>query len=203
MPLIASNFVLYQIFGWSFILGMIALSLMFLAGYGGMVSLAQMTIAGCAGYMVAIFGDSAITAISLGWPWWITIPIALITATIFGTLCGALAVRTEGIYTIMITLAIAAAFFYFTRQNYVVFNGFAGFNGVLPPKLCSASIGEAPPPSITSPSSGRRSAISPCSTFRARPSAWRSKACATTPGAWRRSASTSPRTASPPTASPR
>ena len=45
MPLIASNFVLFQIFGWSFILGMIALSLMFLAGYGGMVSLAQMTIA--------------------------------------------------------------------------------------------------------------------------------------------------------------
>ena len=38
MPLIASNFVLFQIFGWSFILGMIALSLMFLAGYGGMVS---------------------------------------------------------------------------------------------------------------------------------------------------------------------
>ena len=40
---------------------MIALSLMFLAGYGGMVSLVQMTVAGCAGYMVAIFGDSAIT----------------------------------------------------------------------------------------------------------------------------------------------
>ena len=135
MPLIASDFVLFQIFGWAFILGMIALSLMFLAGYGGMVSLVQMTIAGLAGYMVAIFGDSGIDAISLNWPWWITIPIALFIAAIFGTLCGALAVRTEGIYTIMITLAIAAAFFYFTRQNYVVFNGFAGFNGVLPPDL--------------------------------------------------------------------
>ncbi len=135
MPLIAGDFVLFQIFGWAFILGMIALSLMFLAGYGGMVSLVQMTVAGAAGYMVAIFGDSAITAISLGWPWWLTIPVALIIATAFGTLCGALAVRTEGIYTIMITLAIAAAFFYFTRQNYVVFNGFAGFNGVLPPEL--------------------------------------------------------------------
>jgi len=44
-------------------------------------------------------------------------------------------VRTEGIYTIMITLAIASAFFYFTRQNYVIFNGFSGFNGVLPPRL--------------------------------------------------------------------
>ena len=46
MPAFANNFVLFQIFGWSFILGMIALSLMVLAGYGGMVSLIQMTVAG-------------------------------------------------------------------------------------------------------------------------------------------------------------
>ncbi len=49
LPAFGSNFVLVQIFGRSFILGMIALSLMFLAGYGGMVSLVQMTVAGCAG----------------------------------------------------------------------------------------------------------------------------------------------------------
>lgn len=85
--------------------------------------------------MVAIFGPSAIETISLGWPWYINIPLALIIAVLFGTLAGWLAVRTEGIYTIMITLAIAAAFFYFTRQNYVIFNGFSGFNGVLPPEL--------------------------------------------------------------------
>ncbi len=135
IPAFAEGFVLYQIFGWSFILGMIALSLMFLGGYGGMVSLLQMTIASLAGYMVAILGDSAITTISLGWPWYINIPAAILIAAIFATLCGWLAVRTEGIYTIMITLAIASAFFYFTRQNYVIFNGFSGFNGVSPPML--------------------------------------------------------------------
>ncbi|MCB1363466.1 MAG: branched-chain amino acid ABC transporter permease [Rhodobacteraceae bacterium] len=135
MPVFASDFVLFQIFGWTFILGIIALSLMFLGGYGGMVSLAQMTVAGLAGYMVAIFGESAISAISLNWPWYIAIPLALAIAVLFGTLTGWLAVRTDGIYTIMITLAIAAAFFYFVRQNYVMFNGFSGFNGVLPPDL--------------------------------------------------------------------
>ena len=31
----------------------------------------------------------------------------------------------------MITLAIAAAFFYFTRQNYSIFNGYSGFNLVV------------------------------------------------------------------------
>ena len=71
MPLIANDFILYQIFSWSFMLGIVALSLMFLAGYGGMVSLAQMTIAGFAGYMVAIFGVNGIASVSIGWPWWL------------------------------------------------------------------------------------------------------------------------------------
>jgi branched-chain amino acid transport system permease protein len=135
MPAFASNFVLFQIFGWTFILGTIGLSLMFLAGYGGMVSLIQMTVGALAGYVVAILGTSGVVTISLGWPWWLYIPIAIIVASLFGTLVGALAVRTEGIYTIMITLAIASAFFYFTRQNYGIFNGYTGFNRVVPPEI--------------------------------------------------------------------
>jgi branched-chain amino acid transport system permease protein len=135
LPAFASGFVLVEIFGWALILGMIALSLMFLAGYGGMVSLAQMSVAGCAGYMVAIFGGSAVTEISLGWPWWLAVPVAILIAVIFGTLSGALSVRTEGIYTIMITLAIASAFYYFVHQNYTLFNGFSGFNAVRAPQV--------------------------------------------------------------------
>ena len=135
MPLLANEFILFQIFSWSFILGMIGLSLMFLAGYGGMVSLAQMTIAGFAGYMVAIFGVNGVGAISLGWPWWLAAPMALALATLFGTITGALAVRTAGIYTIMITLAIAAAFFYFANQNYALFNGHSGISSIATPKF--------------------------------------------------------------------
>lgn len=133
LPLFGDSFVVQQIFGRVLILGMIALSLMFLAGYGGIVSLAQMTVAGCAGYLVAILGNSAITGISLQWPWWAVVPIAIVVATLFGTIAGALSVRTEGIYTIMITLAIASAFYYFTLQNYSIFNGFSGFNSVHAP----------------------------------------------------------------------
>jgi branched-chain amino acid transport system permease protein len=135
LPAFSNSFVEAQIFGWSFILGMIALSLMFLAGYGGMVSLVQMSVAGVAGYMVAIFGESGITTISLGWPWWIVVVVAIVIAVAFGTLSGALAARTEGIYTIMITLALAAALFYFTRQNYTIFNGFNGFNAIRAPQF--------------------------------------------------------------------
>ena len=134
LPVVANSFWLFQVMGWTFILGLIGLSLMFLAGYGGMVSLLQMSIAGMAGYMVAILGSSGAN-VSLGLSWWVVLPAAFLIAAIFATISGALAVRTEGIYTIMITLAIAAAFFYFTRQNYTIFNGYSGFNLVLPPQL--------------------------------------------------------------------
>jgi branched-chain amino acid transport system permease protein len=83
--------------------------------------------------MVAVFGVSASANISLGWPWWLATPMALALATAFGTLGGALAVRTEGIYTIMITLAIGAAFYYFTNQNWAIFNGHTGINTIATP----------------------------------------------------------------------
>jgi branched-chain amino acid transport system permease protein len=133
LPAAAGEFILVQVVGWSLILGMIALSLMFLAGYGGMVSLAQMTVAGVAGYMIAVFGTSSLPAISLFWPWWVAAPIAIAIAVAFGTLAGALSARTEGIYTIMITLALASAFFYLTLQNWPIFNGFNGFTTIPAP----------------------------------------------------------------------
>jgi len=134
-PWVATPFFAFQIGGQSLALGLIALSLTFLAGYGGMVSLAQMTVAGIAGYMVAIFGASSVDQISLGWPWWLAVLIALVAATLVATFIGWLSVRTEGIYTIMITLAIGMAFFYLAQQNYAVFNGFQGFQKVAAPVL--------------------------------------------------------------------
>jgi branched-chain amino acid transport system permease protein len=133
-PWVASPFFTFQIGGQSLALGIIALSLAFLAGYGGMVSLAQMTLAGVAGYMVAILGSSNV-AVSLNWPWWVVLPLAIAVATLASVLVGAISVRTEGIYTIMITLAIGVAFYYLTQQNYEVFNGFNGFPRVLPPSV--------------------------------------------------------------------
>lgn len=134
-PAVASDFFLTQIGGYSLILGMIALSLMLLAGYGGMVSLAQLSVAGMAGYAVAIFGFNNSGVHGFGWPWWIVVPFAVAIAGIVSALIGAISARTEGIYTIMITLAIATAMFYFTQQNYALFNGFPGFNGIRAPEF--------------------------------------------------------------------
>jgi branched-chain amino acid transport system permease protein len=133
-PLLATPFFTFQIGAYSLILGTIALSLMILAGYGGMVCLAQMTIAGIAGYMVAVFGHNSL-GIGLDWPWWIALPLAVAIAVLFAIGTSLLAVRTEGIYTIMITLAIGVAFYLFALQNYAIFNGHSGFAGIAPPTL--------------------------------------------------------------------
>ena len=61
-PLVASDFFTYQVGAYSLLLGLVALSLMMLAGYGGMVSVAQLTVAGFAGYMIAIFGLNRLLA---------------------------------------------------------------------------------------------------------------------------------------------
>jgi branched-chain amino acid transport system permease protein len=134
-PWVATPFFTFQIGAQALALGLIALSLTFLAGYGGMLSLAQMTVAGIAGYAVAIFATSGTAEISLGWPWWLAVLMALVIAVVCATFIGWLSVRTEGIYTIMITLAIGVAFFYLAQQNYAVFNGFQGFQKVVPPEV--------------------------------------------------------------------
>jgi len=144
-PFLATPFFTYQIGAQSLALGLIALSLTFLGGYGGMVSLAQMTVAGLAGYLIAIFGTSSVAAISLGWPWWLAVVFALVVATVFAAAVGWLSVRTEGIYTIMITLAIGVAFFYLAQQNYTLFNGFGGFSKVAAPELFGVDFKEPVP----------------------------------------------------------
>lgn len=132
-PAVGSDFFLTQIGAYSLIFGMLALSLMLLSGYGGMVSLAQITVAGLAGYFVAIFGLNNTGVLGFGWPWWIVVPVAVLLASLASALIGALAVRTEGIYTLMITLAIATATYYFAQQNYAIFNGHSGFSGIRAP----------------------------------------------------------------------
>lgn len=141
-PFFATPFFTFQIGAQALALGLIALSLTFLGGYGGMVSLAQMTVAGLAAYMLAIFGSSSNAAISLGWPWWLAAITAVVIATLVAAAIGWLSVRTEGIYTIMITLAVGVAFFYLAQQNYTLFNGFQGFSKIAAPTVFEVDLRE-------------------------------------------------------------
>ncbi|EAQ02049.1 ABC transporter ATP-binding protein [Pseudooceanicola batsensis HTCC2597] len=144
LPLFLNDFWLTQVATRALILGITALSLSFLATYLGVVSFAQAMMAGIAGYTIAYFGPNTV---AIGWelPFWLSIPLALVLATLAGALTGLVARRSRGIYAIMITLAIGVAFFYLTRQNYSLFNGWTGFSGVRAPQVFGLNL-RAPVP---------------------------------------------------------
>ena len=140
-PWMLNTFWVLQVGGRTLGFGTIALSLVFLTAYAGMLSLAQVALAGVAGYALAYFSaPMGAVGIALGWPAAVAIALALATAA--GLLVGALASRTEGIYTLMLTLAVAMGFYYLTLQNYPVFNGWTGFTQVPAP----ANLGVKPVP---------------------------------------------------------
>ena len=89
----------------------------------------------------------------------IYVPAAILLAGVVSALIGAIAVRTAGIYTIMITLAVGVAFFYLAQQNYSLFNGHSGFRGVAPPNVFGVSMAQTPSRSTFYASPWRRSPI--------------------------------------------
>jgi branched-chain amino acid transport system permease protein len=135
LPFVIPPFWTTNILGRAMVYGIIALSLTFLAHYGGFVSLAQMMIAGVAGYTLAVTVPDAIPANSIQLPYAIAIPLALATATATGLAIGAIAVRTREIYLLMITLAIAVGFYFFVQSNLELFNGYEGIRNILGPDV--------------------------------------------------------------------
>lgn len=144
LPFFLNDFWLAQIVTRALILGVIALSLSFLATYLGVVSFAQATLAGVAGYTIAFFGPNSVD-LGVQLPMILTVPLALVLATLAGGLIGLVAIRSRGIYAIMITLAIGVAFFYLTRQNYTVFNGWTGFSGLDAPTIAGIDLRDTVP----------------------------------------------------------
>jgi branched-chain amino acid transport system permease protein len=120
------------------ILGIAALSLVFMAGYGGMTSLAQAALAGFAAYMVALLSlvpstNATGSALGAGLPSIPSALIAVVLATALGAIFGAISARSYGIYFLMLTLALAVGFFYIVLQNYDIFGGHIGFAGMIGP----------------------------------------------------------------------
>ena len=127
LPLYASNFVTLQIGVQSLYLAILAMSLAFLAGYGGMVSLAQLGLFGVGGYTFAHL------VVMQGFPPALAVLAALVLAPLVGVGFALVSVRTEGIYFLMITLALSMLTYTFALQNRGLTRGFSGINGVEPP----------------------------------------------------------------------
>lgn len=126
-PLLATPFLTIQIGYQSLFLAIAAMSLIFLAQYGGMVSLAQFAFYGISGYTLAIL------TVSYGLPWYVGVAGGLIASKIVALLFGLVSVRTQGIYFLMISLAMAMLLYFYAEQDRVFTNGHTGINGVVPP----------------------------------------------------------------------
>ncbi|RYG06561.1 MAG: branched-chain amino acid ABC transporter permease [Burkholderiales bacterium] len=135
LPQNQAQFWTANIFGRALVYGIVALSLTFLATYGGFVSLAQMAVAGVAGYTLAVFVQGATPSVMGGLGYAAAVPLALLAATLAGLLIGAIAVRTREIYMLMITLAVAMGFYRFVESNIAWFNGYEGIRGVVGPEV--------------------------------------------------------------------
>lgn len=136
VPWILPEFWTLNILARAFALGLVALSLTFLVSFCGMVSLCQMTIAGVAGYAVALFSvNSSGVGVALAWP--VAVISGLLISTVFGALVGWISYRSSEVYLLMLTLAIGVSTLFFVQQNMEIFNGFDGISGVALPAFIS------------------------------------------------------------------
>lgn len=82
------------------IFSIFAMSLDILMGYAGLPSLGHAAFFGVAAYTAGLL------AVRGGFQWWGAVPIALVLCTLTGALFGLVALRTIGLYFMLITLAL-------------------------------------------------------------------------------------------------
>lgn len=110
-------------------LGIIAMSLVFLNRYVGLLSLAQVTIAGVSAYGVGVM------MVTYEQPFLLAALLGLVAGTFAGFLIALIAARTKAIYFLMITLAIGQVFYSWASQAIEVTNARRGLAPVLKPDL--------------------------------------------------------------------
>lgn len=83
-----------------------ATSLNLILGFGGMVSFGHAAFVGVGAYTVGILMQHGISSAWLAWP------LAMAVSALLALLIGAISLRTQGVYFIMITLAFAQMLYY-------------------------------------------------------------------------------------------
>uniref|UniRef100_UPI0005B26DB0 branched-chain amino acid ABC transporter permease n=1 Tax=Methylobacterium sp. B34 TaxID=95563 RepID=UPI0005B26DB0 len=109
--LVVAPLVLYPVYLMKVLcFALFALAFNLLLGYGGLLSFGHAAYFGMASYLCAY------TAKSLGFTPELAILAGTVTAALLGLVFGALAIRRQGIYFSMITLALAQMVFFFSLQ---------------------------------------------------------------------------------------
>jgi branched-chain amino acid transport system permease protein len=88
------------------IFALAATSLNLILGFGGMVSFGHAAFMGVGAYAVAILMQHGVASAWIAWP------LAVLASALFAFVIGAISLRTQGVYFIMITLAFAQMLYY-------------------------------------------------------------------------------------------
>lgn len=128
LPWLVPNFYVFLLTKILF-LSLASASLILLAGYGGMLSLAQIAFYGVAGYIVGYCG------LRVGLGFMPTVFLAILGAAVTGALFALIAIRTSGLYFLMMTLALGQIAFFGAFQWAEVTGGYDGMNGIPSPVL--------------------------------------------------------------------
>jgi branched-chain amino acid transport system permease protein len=121
LPAFGSPFLVTQ-FSRVLIYAVFAMSLDLLVGYCGLVSLGHAAFFGIAAYVTALLSAKADISNIL-----LTLPLGVLAAALGALVIGALALRTTGVYFIMVTLAFAQMLYFVAQENAV----FGGSDGIL------------------------------------------------------------------------
>ncbi|MDQ3026049.1 MAG: branched-chain amino acid ABC transporter permease, partial [Pseudomonadota bacterium] len=109
--LIVAPFVVYPVFLMKALcFALFACAFNLLIGFGGLLSFGHAMFLGLAGYLAAH------SAKVWGFPTELAILTGMAAATVLGVLAGLLAIRRQGIYFAMITLALAQMVFFYCLQ---------------------------------------------------------------------------------------
>ncbi|HXF98579.1 MAG TPA: branched-chain amino acid ABC transporter permease [Gaiellaceae bacterium] len=133
-PAVFNDFWVSTILTQTFVFGVVALSLIFLYAYGGMISLAQTALMGICGYLLGNMVTQRIPGgetkgLTLGWDPTLALVLAVLGTTLIGLVFGAVASRSLGIYFLMLTLTYAVIANYFFGQV-TQFGGFSPIAGI-------------------------------------------------------------------------
>jgi len=112
------------------VFGIFALSVNILLGYTGLISLGQAAFWGAGGYTVALITPHA------GFDsFWLCMFASVVVAAVLGGILGALALRTKGVYFILLTLALAQMVWALLTPWRSVTGGSDGLAGIARPDL--------------------------------------------------------------------
>lgn len=111
LPFVAPTYYV-QFASKAMIMGILAMALNLAVGQGGLVSLCHAAFFGLAGYVLALVAGRYDPPSLLT-----TLPLAVAASALAALVIGALALRTRGVYFIMVTLAFGEMMFYFFHDT--------------------------------------------------------------------------------------